>query len=267
VKYHNITPPRFFQGINDDVVARAEHGLKQAVRLAKGRSAFWVDSPFNGRELAGLVPGRTCEELPPFHQAEKLTATPPDARAASGLDGWGSVILCVGRVAPNKNLVRAVEAFAAFRDRFDRHARLVLAGEHTFPVYTNAVTDRITELKLQDAVTITGRVTVPQLKALYLTADAVLVTSDHEGFCVPLVEAMALGVPVVAVPNAAVPDTAGEAATFAGPDANQIAEALQGVCCDGDERERQLNAGRERYAERFSPAAIERRFVELFDAL
>ena len=114
---------------------------------------------------------------------------------------------------------------------------------------------------------VTGRVTVPQLKALYLSADALLVTSDHEGFCVPLVEAMSLGVPVVAVPHAAVPDTAGPAARYADADPAALAGAIHEVIADGGARERHLLAGRERYDERFTSAAIGRRFLELLDAV
>src|SRR5688572_18647618 len=102
VKYHNITPPRFFADVNPDAVEGAEVGLRQAARLARTNAAIWVDSAFNGREL-----GRPCDELPPFHQVDRLAAAVPDA--AAGLDGWGTTILCVGRVAPNKNLRLAVD--------------------------------------------------------------------------------------------------------------------------------------------------------------
>lgn len=267
VKYHNITPPWFFTDVNPDAVEGAEVGLKQAVRLARTDAAIWVDSAFNGRELADAVPGRHFEELPPFHQVDRLAAAAPDAHAAAGLDGWGTTILCVGRVAPNKNLTLAVDAFAEYHRRFDPSARLVIAGEHIFRPYSEAVGERVAAHGLVRRVVVTGRVTVPQLKALYLTADALLVTSDHEGFCVPLVEAMSLGVPVVAVPHAAIPDTAGAAARYAGADPGALAAALHEVVADGGARERHLLAGRERYDGRFTSAAIGRRFLELLDAV
>lgn len=267
VKYHNVTPPRFFAGVNADAVKGAEVGRQQAARLAKTRAAVWVDSAFNGRELAADVPGARCDELPPFHQADALLAAAPDPDSVGGLDDWATTILCVGRVAPNKNLLLAVDAFAAYRERYDRRARLLVVGEHVFPHYSAAVAHRIREHDLDGHVVATGRVSTGQLKALYLSADALLVTSEHEGFCVPLVEAMGLGVPVVAVPQTAVPDTAGDAARYADADPAALAARLHEVVADGAARERQLLAGRRRYAERFTTPAIERRFRQLFDAL
>ena len=257
VKYHNITPPHFFDGWNADARAEAEAGLRQATRLAKGRAAMWVDSPYNARDL-----GRACEALPPFHQAGRLHAAEPDARAVAGLDGWGSVILCVGRVAPNKNLLRAAEAFADFRANYDPAARLVVAGEHVFQPYSECFAARVHELGIADAVSVTGRVTLGQLKALYLTCDALLVTSDHEGFGVPVVEAMALGVPVVAVPRTAVPETGGDAVQYAEP--GELAEAMAEVIQDAACREAKLLAGRERYATHFAGEVIASRFTALF---
>ena len=267
VKYHNITPPRYFAGADKDAEEGAAVGLKQIDRLARTGAPVWVDSAFNGRELAAAAPGRAFPELPPFHQADRLAAVPPDAHAVAGLDGWGTTVLCVGRVAPNKNLLLAVDAFAAYRRRFDPAARLVIAGPHVFHSYSEEVEARVKARGADGHVIATGRVTVAQLKALYLTADALLVTSDHEGFCVPLVEAMTLGTPVVAVPHAAIPDTAGDAARYAPPDADALADALHAVIADGEARERQVLAGRERYDARFTGRAIEERFLDLFDAV
>ena len=113
----------------------------------------------------------------------------------------------------------------------------------------------------------TGKVTVGQLKALYLTADVLLVTSLHEGFCVPLVEAMGLRLPVVAVPTAAVPFTGGDAARYAGADPAALADRIREVLADPAEREGQVTRGWGRYESRFTNAAIEERFLELFDEL
>jgi glycosyltransferase involved in cell wall biosynthesis len=99
--------------------------------------------------------------------------------------------------------------------------------------------------------------------ALYRTADALLITSEHEGFCVPIVEAMSLGVPVVAVPHTAVPDTGGSALRYAEADPEQLAMAIKELLADGHHREEQVLAGWHRYEQHFSPAAIEMRFWQL----
>ena len=114
---------------------------------------------------------------------------------------------------------------------------------------------------------VTGKVTVPQLKALYLTADMLLVTSLHEGFCVPLVEAMGLLLPVVAVPNAAVPFTGGNAALYANADPKQIAAQMHVLMTQANTRETHINRGQQRYATMFDNKAIEKRFEVLFDEL
>lgn len=264
VKFHNVTPARFFADVNPDAVRGSEVGRQQAVRLAKAGVPFWVDSDFNGRDLRDDVPTLRYEELPPFHQAEKLADLSPDADQLAGLDDWATTLLCVGRVAPNKNLELAVETLAEVRQH-DAAARLVVAGEHVFPTYSNRVLDRAKALGVEDALIVAGRVTTGQLKALYLSADVLLVTSDHEGFCVPLVEAMSLGVPVVAVPRTAVPDTGGAAVRYA-DDAASLAVAAGEMIADGRVRERHLLAGRRRYRERFSTDAIAARFLELVSA-
>jgi glycosyltransferase involved in cell wall biosynthesis len=93
------------------------------------------------------------------------------------------------------------------------------------------------------------------------------VTSEHEGFCVPLVEAMALGVPTVAVPAAAVPETAGRFAKYAEPTPQMLAEAIRELIADGPSRERHLNEGAQRYRECFAPASISLRFLDLVQKL
>lgn len=261
VKYHNVTPARYFQGGDPAVRAAAEAGLAQATELSKA-FPFWVDSAFNGRGLPGA-----CHELPPFMPTEALRQQEPDAGFASRLDDWATTLLCVGRVAPNKNLLLAIDALKEYRDRFDGSARLIIAGGHVFPEYSEAVQARIIRNGLEGHVAITGRVSAAQLKALYLAADALLVTSDHEGFCVPLVEAMALGVPTVAMANTAIPETAGPFAAYAAGNAHAVAEAAHHLVANRGVRERHVHCGHERYEECFTPAAIGRRFLHLLETL
>lgn len=254
VKYHNVTPPRFFT--KGDVRDAAEAGLLQATELAKAFTV-WVDSVYNGRELDCV-----CEELPPFMPTESLREAQPDANYASRLDDWTTTLLCVGRVAPNKNLLLAIDSLASYRERFG-DARLIIAGGHVFPDYSEAVELRIRERAVEAHVAITGRVTSEQLKALYQAADVLLVTSEHEGFCVPLVEAMALNVPAVAVTNAAIPETAGPFAKYAEANADSLADAVHELIACSVTREKHLRAGQLRYRAKFRPDAVRDRFLSL----
>ena len=266
VKYHNITPPEFFA--DDPKLATAcAAGLRQVPRLARTDAHIWADSGFNAAHVRDVCPGRAVAELPPFHQADGLFAAAPDARAVADVDDWNTNVLLVGRVVPNKDVPLAVRAFARYRERYDPRARLLIVGDRPAERYATAVEQVIRDAGLEECAAMTGRVTVAQLKALYLTADALLVTSRHEGFCVPLVEAMGLRVPAVAVPAGAVPATGGDAVRYADPTPEALADALREVIADAARREAQLARGWDRYAAHFANAAIERRFAKLFDAL
>lgn len=265
VKYHNVTPPEFFRDTNPQVARGCQEGIDQVGRLADTGAVIWTDSVYNGEHVQKFRPGRAFFDLPPFHHADELLALEADHRAVAGFDDWATTILTVGRVVPNKNLPLAVAAFADYRRRFNPQARLVIAGDQPVPHHAGEVRACIDALDQGGHVFITGKVSNAQLKALYLVADVLLVTSRHEGFCVPLVEAMGLRVPVVAVPAAAVPYTAGDAARYADPDAAALATQIDAVLTDESERERQTHRGWERYDGRFTTAAIDRRFGELVD--
>ncbi len=263
VKYHNVTPPDYFRKTNPMLAKGCQKGIDEVARLADTPATIWVDSPFNGEHVQSLRPGRSVSELPPFHHADHLLSLEPDHRAVAGFDDWTTTLLAVGRVMPNKNMPLAVAALADYRRRFDPHARLILAGSHPLPQHADEVRQAVERCGQSGHVFLTNKVTDAQLKALYLLADALLVTSTHEGFCVPMIEAMGLRLPVVAVPVAAVPGTGGEAAVYADADPAALAEKINGVLTDDSGRENLVHRGRERYATKFCTAAVERRFDEL----
>ena len=201
--YHNITPAEMIA--IPRIREQAELGRAQLARLQEETVFALADSAFNRAELQALgFPGvRVC---PLLFDAEAML------RRAQALDRIGDgvfTVLFVGRVTPSKGQDALVEAFAAFRARFDRPCRLVLAGaidpdEHGF---VDAVRRQIAAQGLAGAVTLTGRVSEQELEAWYRQADLYVSLSRHEGFGVPLAEAMAHGVPVVAWPAGAVPFT------------------------------------------------------------
>ncbi len=262
VKYHNSTPGHFFNSFDANLPRETERGRQQAIRMAKRGIPFWVDSRYNGEDLKNDVPNLEYQVVPPYHQCETLSRTQPCLDRLSGLDDWLTTILMVGRVAPNKNLELAIDALAELRTKRGHVSRLIVAGEHLFPTYSETLLERAKTLGVEDALEVTGRVSNGQLKALYQSADVLLTTSKHEGFCVPLVEAMALGVPIVATPNTAIPETAGDAAILA-TDAPALADAILQLVSDGPLRERQISLGYQRYRSHFSTPSINRRFHEL----
>lgn len=260
LRYHNITPGHFFRELDPQAMRDAELGKRQALTLASLAEAIWTPSSFNGRELE-----HDSVTVPPFHQVDALLNTRADSDTFGGLDDWATTIVSVGRVAPNKNLNLALEAFGRFRQLHDSSARLVLVGEHSYQAYSDQLQLVISREKLQDAVIPVGRVNVAQLKAIYHSADALLITSEHEGFCVPLVEAMALAVPIVVKPTSAIPETAGDSALF-GQTPAELADALQFVIGDVTVREQQIHRGMLRYQQCFTTEQIQKQWVERLEA-
>jgi glycosyltransferase involved in cell wall biosynthesis len=267
VKYHNVTPPEFFKHLNREIAAGCREGIQQVSRIARTSAHIWADSEFNALDIPASVPGRLATELPPFHQADQLLNHDPDYRSVTGLDDWCQTILVVGRLVPNKNIPLAIKTFAEYRARYEPRSRLVIVGDRPVPEHAAEVDQLIAEHGLEGRVFVTGKVSVSQLKALYITADALLVTSLHEGFCVPLIEAMGLRLPVVAVPNAAIPYTGGEAISYASPDEVSLANKLYEVLGQPIVKEMQIHQGWQRYADRFTNAKIEEKFLVLWQEL
>jgi glycosyltransferase involved in cell wall biosynthesis len=266
VKYHNVTPPKFFADLNAEVAKGCQEGLDQLPRLVRANPLFWADSEFNSADLRALR-AKHVTVLPPFHQAEQLLEIEADRHAVNGLDDWGTNILVVGRLVPNKNIALAVQAFAIYKRQHNPLARLVIVGDRPVPSHAVEIEKLIQETGFADSILITGKVTTSQLKALYLTSDALLVTSLHEGFCVPLIEAMGLMLPIVAVPNAAIPGTGGDAILTPPAEPEAIARELSRATLDADLRQDLIARGRKRYLHHFENTAIRRQFLRLIESV
>ncbi len=162
----------------------------------------------------------------------------------------GGLWLFVGRLVPNKCQHDVVAAFAAYRRVFDAGARLVLVGGVSSASYAQAVRAQVEGLGLSGVVELVGSVSDAELVRWYGRASVFVCVSEHEGFCVPLVEAMAAGVPVVAFGAAAVPETVGAGGLVLGDKSPLVvAAAVDRVLGDGVVRERLVGAGRGRVGE------------------
>ena len=137
--------------------------------------------------------------------------TPPSWPGGSDAHGPGTVLLFVGRLSPNKNQHHLVETLWLYRRWYDPEARLALVGPAITPAYADAVMDFAAELGLAGAVDHGEHLTPAQLAAWYSDADVFVCLSDHEGFCIPLLEAMHFDLPIVALAAGAVPETLGAA--------------------------------------------------------
>lgn len=266
VRDHNVTPASFFVGVHDDFVRAAEAGARQRAALAREPGVrFLAASAANAAELLGLGADATrIAVVPPFHRAEELAAATPDEAALRRWSRGGPTALFVGRLAPNKGQRRLLRVAAAHAELFGEPLRLRLVGACD-PRWSRwrAVLDREARLLgIEDRLEITGPVTEAELKAAYLTAHVFLCTSEHEGFCVPLVEAGRLGVPVVATPQAAIVETLGRGGLVVDGDDDVVAAAVRRVLRDAPLRDRLREGLRAEVDARFSEDAIRRVFLD-----
>ena len=269
VKYHNITPASFYDSWDADYAALCRQGREQLSALIEFNCDLYLaDSAFNLREMSALrVDSRRCAVVPPFNDLESLLTGPSDVDVLHDYGDGRTNVLFVGRRAPNKGHRCLLDAFAAYHHYRNVNSRLVLIGkgEPKQEKYTQSLRHQAWRLGLHGHVVFRDRVTDAELKAHYECASAFLIASEHEGFCVPLVEAMALRVPIVAYGTSAVPHTIGDAGlVWDKNDPFLLAQSLDAVVRDPTARRHLTERGRQRYREHFANERIERAF---FDAL
>jgi glycosyltransferase involved in cell wall biosynthesis len=269
VDYHNITPPVFFAPWEPKVAAELAAGLRQVQRLAGRAVAGWGDSSFNESDLLRFGYRRTrvvpiLFDPSTFERDVDETAL---GRMQAARSGGGADWLFVGRLAPNKAQQDLVKALAAYRQAFDPKARLHLVGVASSHAYLKALERFVAELGLSDAVEITGSVSAGELSAYYRSADVFVCASEHEGFCVPFLEAMHHRVPIVAFGAAAVPETLDGAGLVLRSKSPQVfASAVARVLADSGLRERLMGAGTARLAD-FSLERSRARLVSAINEL
>ena len=200
--------------------------MRRAVELALG------DSEYNRAELEQLGFPETAV-LPVVPDFSHLAGRPNYMQAGAFDDDWVN-LLFVGRMIPNKRIEDVVRAFHAYKRWFNPRSRLLLVGSHGgFERYLAMLHDFIARIGAAD-VHVLGHVTNEELTAYYEVADAFVCASEHEGFCVPLMEAFHMGVPVLAYAATAVPATMdGGGILYHHKDPLEIAALVDAVVTDG----------------------------------
>lgn len=260
--YHNITPAEFFQPYRPEFAKILEIGRSELEQLAVQFPISVGDSAYNAAELAAF--GFAEPGVLPIAVAPQKWDTPADAPLMAQLQDGKSNLLFVGRLAPNKRQDDLVEAFAHYLT-LDRQARLIIAGYgDTSDLYYCHLINIIQRLNLAGHVLVTGQVNDTQLLALYRTAHLFWSMSEHEGFCVPLIEAMWFDVPVLAYKSSAVPETLGEAGIMftSKDDLLQVAALAKLLIKDEILRSKVINAQRKR-RETFLPTAVNEKLSSL----
>lgn len=242
-------------------------GRKELTELAAARCDLFLSaSAFSMRELiaVGADVSRSFV-VPPFHHIDRLSKITADHATLQKYSGTAANILSVGRVVPHKGLHQLIAVFARYYYDYNRNSRLLIAGRggEGLSEYSKLLHRAVHKLGLGNAVVFMGGVSDEVLKACYLVADTFATASEHEGFCVPLVEAMSMKLPITAYASTAIPETLGDAGiAWSDRDPLLMAESIDLFVRDAAVRNTLGLRGRRRYEAMFTNEKIEHTFVE-----
>ena len=247
--YHNMTPAVFFKEYSSRYYNACELGIDEVKQLNEEFDYCLAVSDFNRKDLIRY--GYKCPIdvrpiLIPFEDYDKI----PNRDVIDKYNDGRTNILFVGRVAPNKKHEDVIAAFSCYKKHYNPDARLFLVGSYDgMELYKNRLDEYISRNCIRD-VYFTGKIPFDEILAYYKIADVFLCMSEHEGFCVPLVESMHFEVPVVAYASAAIPYTlAGSGVILHDKDPLLTAGMINRIMTDEKLRDDIIKGQRNRVAE------------------
>lgn len=265
--HHNVTSPRFFAGYSDEMVRIARLGREELRSLAGAVDVSLADSTFNARELVELG-FREPQVFPLYVDFDKYRQ-PMNAFLHRLFRDGRTNILFVGRVAPNKKIEDLIRVAFYYKKFISPLVRLVIVGKtESLPAYYRALVRLADDFLLtSEEMVFAGHLPDDEMFALYRAADVFLSMSEHEGFCLPLVESMIFDLPIVAYDSTAVPDTLdGCGILLQEKRVDRAAELLNVLVRDGTVREKIVLAQRERL-ERLKALGREPFLIRLIEGL
>ncbi len=266
--YHNVTPPSFFAPFDPAITALTARGRAELVTLVDRVDLALGVSDYNRRELEdfGFEPTGV---LPLLIDTTRLTGAPPVPALERMLQDGLVNILFVGRLAPNKKIEDHIRLAEQYKRYVDVYYRFIFVGRYdAVPRYYDAIRGLVSEYRLlSDRFWFPGPASNAELAAYYRNAHAYVSLSEHEGFCVPLVEAMSMDVPVLAYGAAAVPETLGGAGVCFTPKDLEFAAELLGALVYDLRFRQQVIDGQRRRMPAFAPGAIEPRIRQALAAV
>jgi L-malate glycosyltransferase len=264
LQYHNITPAHFFAPYHPEVFRIAALGREDLASLVGHVELALGDSEYNRQELERLGFGSTGV-LPIAVDLDRITRAPAHPVLEELLGDGLTNFLFVGRIVPNKRIEDIVRLAEVYKRYIDANYRFIFVGRTDgMPRYYSTVRALVAELDmLPERFVFAGQVPDWELAAYYRTASVYLSLSEHEGFCVPLLEAMAADVPVFAYESSAVGDTLGGAGVCWSPkDLEYAAELLGQLAFDPVLRQKVI-AGQRKRLNDFSEAKLVERLAEV----
>jgi glycosyltransferase involved in cell wall biosynthesis len=252
LQYHNVTPAHFFAGYDAAIFRLAMLGREDLKSLVGHTDLAFGDSEYNRQELESLGFSNTGV-FPIAVDTGRITGAPrrPALEKVLEDEGWLN-FLFVGRIVPNKKIEDHIKLAEHYKRYVDEQYRFIFVGRtDATPKYFAAIQSMIERFRMPAGRFIfTGPVPDDDLATYYRMANVYISLSEHEGFCVPLLEAMAADVPVLAYSAAAVPDTLGGAGVqFAPKDLEYAAELLGELAYNDTLRARVIAGQRRRLAD------------------
>ena len=243
--YHNITPEEYFRGFDDDVAAQLGAGRERLRDICRYVDGVWTVSGFNASELREL--GVENVRVFPLLFSPAALDLEPEPQIISKFAGGLKNILFVGRIAPNKRVEDLIRAFAWYNKVLNPYSRLIIVGSNrSAPRYYAMLRMLAGDLDMPN-VCFEGFASPAGLAAYYRVADLYACASVHEGYCLPLLEAMHCDVPVVARAAGGMPEAMdGAGVLYSGLDAASLAELFDAILSGRDLKNRILASQRER---------------------
>jgi L-malate glycosyltransferase len=257
LQYHNVTPAYFFAPYDAGIFRLATLGREELKTLVGHTDAALGDSEYNRHELASLGFDNTGV-FPIAVDTKRFRDAPVRPALAHVLSDGLFNFLFVGRIVPNKKIEDHIRLAEHYKRYVDTEYRFIFVGKTDgLPNYYNMVRALVAEYQMPtDRFIFTGAVPEEDLAAYYRAARVYISLSEHEGFCVPLLEAMASDVPVLAFASTAVPDTLAGAGVQFFPKDLEFAAELLGELAYNEELRAQVLAGQRRRLTAFSEARL-----------
>lgn len=234
--YQNVTIPEFYRGIDYQAMQLCLWGICDARNTAGNYLKGIVLSDFSKKDLVEMGWKSKDISILPLININGA-AIEANSKLINKYDDDYVNILFTGRIEPHKKIEDIIKGFWRYQKEFNTKSRLFLVGRAARKKYYQALQAYIQQLNV-DNVVFTGHVLNEDLEAYYAIADVFLCMSEHEGFCIPLVEAMKRKIPIVAYSAAAVPDTLGEAGVLVHTkDEREIAGIMDRLISDLDYKE------------------------------
>lgn len=244
--YHNITPSEFFLPYDRAQSRFQKKGFREIAKLRTTFDYVWGDSQFNCDNLIEMgYEMKKMSVIPILLDFSDFKQEPDRATVEKYSDDWTNIIF-VGRIAPNKKQEDIIRAFTYYKKYVNQKSRLILVGSFFNPLYQYCLETYVKELELEDVI-FPGHISFAEILGFYSVADVFLCMSEHEGFCVPLLEAMLFDIPIVAYASTAIPETMGDSGVIIhDKDPVKIGKTIEKVLNDQDFKQEIIKRQRNR---------------------